>query len=108
MSHMACIVVSISLVTISTTRMSHMACIVVSISLVTISTTRMSHMACEIFTSGVGAIVNELSADERFINLFWEFLDKKEKLNPLIGSFLSKVISVLLTHHCALVSKYVY
>ena len=70
-------------------------------------TCRYPHLACEILTSETKdsfTILEQLCGEDRYQNMLWAFLDEKEPLNPLIGSFISKVLSVLLAHKCNSVS----
>ncbi|XP_064396518.1 serine/threonine-protein phosphatase 6 regulatory subunit 3-like isoform X2 [Halichondria panicea] len=54
------------------------------------------HIACELLTSEVFTITEQLSASEYLMGLLWSFLDSTGPLNPLVGSFISKVLAMLL------------
>ncbi|XP_071942645.1 serine/threonine-protein phosphatase 6 regulatory subunit 3-like isoform X2 [Antedon mediterranea] len=55
------------------------------------------NMACELLSSDVYQIVDKLADTESLSNQLWSFLDKESPLNPLLASFFSKVISILIT-----------
>lgn len=59
-------------------------------------TCRYPHLACELLTSEVFTIVEQLSTSENLLNMLWDFLDSSDSLNPLLASFVSKVLSMLL------------
>lgn len=68
------------------------------------------HLACEILTSETKdsfPILEELCNGDRYQLMLWAFLDQKTPLNPLTGSFISKVLSVLLAHKCSYVAHFV-
>lgn len=53
-------------------------------------------MACEILTSDVPQINDALGADESLLNLLYGFLQSSGCLNPLLASFFSKVMGILI------------
>ena len=65
---------------------------------------RYPHLACELLTSEVFTIVEQLSTSESLLNMLWDFLDSSTPLNPLLASFVSKVLSMLLTKEPNVVS----
>ena len=68
---------------------------------------RYCHLACEILTSEIKdsfPILDQMCSEDRYQMMLWAFLDRADPLNPLIGSFISKVLSVLLAHKCSSVS----
>ena len=68
---------------------------------------RYCHLACEILTSEIKdsfPILDQMCSEDRYQMMLWAFLDREDPLNPLIGSFISKVLSVLLAHKCSSVS----
>ena len=65
---------------------------------------RYPHLACELLTSEVFTIVEQLSTSEELLNMLWDFLDSSTPLNPLLASFVSKVLSMLLTKEPNVVS----
>jgi serine/threonine-protein phosphatase 6 regulatory subunit 3 len=65
------------------------------------------HLACEILTADVFSIVETLCNDEKYLPMLWQFLYEESRLNPLIGSFNSKVLSMLLGQRTLLYIDYV-
>ena len=59
-------------------------------------TSRYPHLACELLTAEVYTIVEKLSSSESLLQLLWSFLDSSSPLDPLVGSFISKVLAMLL------------
>ncbi|KAK2493875.1 hypothetical protein MC885_004513 [Smutsia gigantea] len=53
-------------------------------------------VACEILMSGVPQINNVLGADESLLNRLYGFLQSSGSLNPLLASFFSKVMGILI------------
>lgn len=53
-------------------------------------------MACEILTSDVPQINDALGADESLLNRLYGFLQSSGCLNPLLASFFSKVMGILI------------
>ncbi|XP_004405091.1 PREDICTED: serine/threonine-protein phosphatase 6 regulatory subunit 1 [Odobenus rosmarus divergens] len=53
-------------------------------------------VACEILTSDVPQINDALGADESLLNRLYGFLQSRSSLNPLLASFFSKVMGVLI------------
>lgn len=53
-------------------------------------------MACEILTSDVPQINDALGADESLLNRLYGFLQSSDSLNPLLASFFSKVMGILI------------
>ncbi|XP_049642961.1 serine/threonine-protein phosphatase 6 regulatory subunit 1 isoform X1 [Suncus etruscus] len=53
-------------------------------------------VACEILTSDVPQINDALGADEALLNRLYGFLQSGDSLNPLLASFFSKVMGVLI------------
>ena len=60
------------------------------------STSRYPHLACELLTAEVYTIIEKLSSSESLLQLLWSFLDSSSSLDPLVGSFISKVLAMLL------------
>lgn len=54
-------------------------------------------MACEILTSDVPQINDALGADESLLNRLYGFLQSGDSLNPLLASFFSKVMGILIS-----------
>ena len=57
---------------------------------------RYPSVACEILTSDVPQINDALGADESLLHRLYGFLQSSGSLNPLLASFFSKVMGVLL------------
>ncbi|PNJ01926.1 PPP6R1 isoform 8, partial [Pongo abelii] len=53
-------------------------------------------VACEILTSDVPQINDALGADESLLNRLYGFLQSTGSLNPLLASFFSKVMGILI------------
>lgn len=53
-------------------------------------------MACEILTADVPQINDALGADESLLNRLYGFLQSSGCLNPLLASFFSKVMGILI------------
>ncbi|XP_073745446.1 serine/threonine-protein phosphatase 6 regulatory subunit 1 isoform X2 [Callorhinus ursinus] len=53
-------------------------------------------VACEILTSDVPQINDALGADESLLNRLYGFLQSRSSLNPLLASFFSKVMGILI------------
>lgn len=58
---------------------------------------RYPSVACEILTSDVPQINDALGADEALLNRLYGFLQSGDSLNPLLASFFSKVMGVLIS-----------
>lgn len=56
-----------------------------------------SNIACEILTADVAQINDVLSNDESLLNKLYSFLDTEKPLNPLLASFFSKTIGLLIS-----------
>lgn len=57
---------------------------------------RYPSVACEILTSDVPQINDALGADESLLNRLYGFLQSGDSLNPLLASFFSKVMGILI------------
>lgn len=57
---------------------------------------RYPSVACEILTSDVPQINDALGADESLLNRLYGFLQSSGSLNPLLASFFSKVMGILI------------
>ncbi|XP_078664252.1 serine/threonine-protein phosphatase 6 regulatory subunit 3-A-like isoform X23 [Branchiostoma floridae x Branchiostoma belcheri] len=58
--------------------------------------------ACELLTSDVSQINDKLGDDEALLNKLWAFLEAEPPLNPLLASFFSKVMGMLLARKTAM------
>eukprot|EP00731_Ephydatia_muelleri_P029817 Em0021g340a len=65
------------------------------------------HLACELLTSDVYAIVEALSTNDKLLQVLWSFLDLNCVVNPLVGSFVSKVIIMLLLQKPTVIAAYI-
>ncbi|XP_024944223.1 serine/threonine-protein phosphatase 6 regulatory subunit 3 isoform X2 [Cephus cinctus] len=54
-----------------------------------------SNVACELLTSEVPTLNEKLAGDETLLSKLYAFIDTDEPLNPLLASFFSKTIGVL-------------
>lgn len=54
------------------------------------------NIACEILTIDIFPILDKIANNEDYLDIIWEFIDSSPPLNPLIASFFSKVISILI------------
>lgn len=57
---------------------------------------RYPNISCELLTSDVGQINDRLGEDERLLMKLYGFLQNESPLNPLLASFFSKVLSILI------------
>ncbi|KAK3701541.1 hypothetical protein QZH41_020529 [Actinostola sp. cb2023] len=62
--------------------------------------------ACEVLTSDVYTIIDKLASSEDLLNKLWSFLESDPPLNPLLASFFSKVIGVLISRKTSLMLDY--
>ncbi|XP_023212352.1 serine/threonine-protein phosphatase 6 regulatory subunit 3-like [Centruroides sculpturatus] len=62
------------------------------------------NIACEILTVDVTQINDALSSDESLLNKLYSFLDTEKPLNPLLASFFSKIIGLLISRKTDAVS----
>ena len=56
-----------------------------------------SNIACELLTSNMFFIHNVLFTNESLLNRLYSFIQTDKKLNPLLASFFSKIMCLLLT-----------
>ncbi|CAL4142183.1 unnamed protein product, partial [Meganyctiphanes norvegica] len=54
-----------------------------------------ANLASELLTSDVPAIVDKLVASPNLLDVLYKFLEKEKPLNPLLASFFSKVLGML-------------
>lgn len=57
---------------------------------------RYPNISCELLTSDVGQINDRLGEDESLLMKLYSFLQNEPPLNPLLASFFSKVLSILI------------
>lgn len=57
---------------------------------------RYSNISCELLTSDISQINDRLGEDEKLLMKLYGFLQNKPPLNPLLASFFSKVLSILI------------
>ena len=65
---------------------------------------RYPNIACELLTSDVGQIIEKLIEDNVLIDKVYAFLGASQELNPLLASFFTKVLSLLLARKSEFVS----
>lgn len=66
---------------------------------------RYPNTACELLTSDVSQINEKLAGDEELINKLYAFLEGPRPLNPLLASFFSKVMGLLITRKSDMVGR---
>lgn len=57
---------------------------------------RYSNISCELLTSDINQINERLGEDEKLLTKLYGFLQNEPPLNPLLASFFSKVLSILI------------
>lgn len=57
---------------------------------------RYSNISCELLTSDISQINERLGDDEKLLMKLYGFLQNEPPLNPLLASFFSKVLSILI------------
>lgn len=57
---------------------------------------RYSNISCELLTSDISQINDRLGEDEKLLMKLYGFLQNEPPLNPLLASFFSKVLSILI------------
>ncbi|MEQ2216115.1 Serine/threonine-protein phosphatase 6 regulatory subunit 3-A [Xenoophorus captivus] len=57
---------------------------------------RYPNISCELLTSDVSQINDRLGEDEKLLMKLYGFLKNEPSLNPLLASFFSKVLSILI------------
>ncbi|XP_067038795.1 serine/threonine-protein phosphatase 6 regulatory subunit 3-like isoform X3 [Acropora muricata] len=62
--------------------------------------------ACEVLTADVFAIIDKLTNNEDLLNKIWSFMESEPPLNPLLASFFSKVMGVLISRKTSLMLEY--
>lgn len=62
-------------------------------------------MACELLTCDVPALNERLAGDEALLGKLYAFLESEKPLNPLLASFFSKTIGVLVARKSEQVSS---
>ncbi|BFZ09907.1 hypothetical protein BsWGS_12946 [Bradybaena similaris] len=62
--------------------------------------------ACELLTSDVSQINEKLAGDEELVNKLYAFLEGPRPLNPLLASFFSKVMGLLITRKSDMIFEY--
>ena len=60
------------------------------------SFSRYPNISCELLTSDVGQINDRLGEDDNLLMKLYGFLQNEPPLNPLLASFFSKVLSILI------------
>ncbi|CAL1543575.1 unnamed protein product [Lymnaea stagnalis] len=62
--------------------------------------------ACELLTSDVTQINDKLAGDEELVDKLYAFLEGEKPLNPLLASFFSKVMGLLITRKSDMIFEY--
>ncbi|ESO89290.1 hypothetical protein LOTGIDRAFT_106669 [Lottia gigantea] len=62
--------------------------------------------ACELLTSDVSQINDKLAGDEDLVDKLYSFLESEAPLNPLLASFFSKVMGILITRKSEMIFEY--
>ncbi|XP_064618233.1 serine/threonine-protein phosphatase 6 regulatory subunit 3-like isoform X3 [Liolophura sinensis] len=62
--------------------------------------------ACELLTSDVSQINDKLADDQTLIDKLYGFLESEKPLNPLLASFFSKVMGLLITRKSQMIFDY--
>jgi hypothetical protein len=68
---------------------------------------RYPNTACELLTSDVSVINDKLAGEESLLNKIFSFLENEGPLNPLLASFFSKVMGLLIARKSETVSTLV-
>lgn len=64
---------------------------------------RYPNTACELLTSDVSQINDKLAGDRELVDQLYSFLESERPLNPLLASFFSKVMGLLITRKSEMV-----
>lgn len=62
--------------------------------------------ACELLTSDVTQINDKLAGDNDLVNMLYSFLEGEKPLNPLLASFFSKVMGLLITRKSEMIFEF--
>ncbi|RUS76743.1 hypothetical protein EGW08_015499 [Elysia chlorotica] len=62
--------------------------------------------ACELLTSDVTQINDKLAGDNELVNMLYSFLEGEKPLNPLLASFFSKVMGLLITRKSEMIFEF--
>ena len=65
---------------------------------------RFPNTACELLTSDVTQINDKLASEETLLGKIYGFLESEAPLNPLLASFFSKVMGLLITRKSEMVN----
>ena len=66
---------------------------------------RYPNTACELLTSDVQQITDALAGTEELVLKLYSFLEGEKPLNPLLASFFSKTMGILITRKSEMVSR---
>lgn len=64
---------------------------------------RYPNTACELLTSDVSQINDKLASEKELVDQLYSFLESDTTLNPLLASFFSKVMGLLITRKSEMV-----
>ncbi|KAK3776485.1 hypothetical protein RRG08_023835 [Elysia crispata] len=62
--------------------------------------------ACELLTSDVTQINDKLAGENELVNMLYSFLEGEKPLNPLLASFFSKVMGLLITRKSEMIFEF--
>lgn len=65
-----------------------------------------SYISCELLSSDTSLITDTLANDSILISQLWNFIRTREEINPLLASFFSKVVQLLLNRRPNLVLEF--
>ncbi|KAL5261091.1 hypothetical protein ACHWQZ_G006970 [Mnemiopsis leidyi] len=65
-----------------------------------------SYISCELLSSDTSIITDTLANDSLLISQLWSFIRTREEINPLLASFFSKVVQILLNRRPNLVLEF--
>ena len=63
------------------------------------------NIACELLTSDCPQITDKLASEEAYLNKIYSFLESEGPFNPLLASFFSKTMGILIARKSDMVSS---
>ena len=70
-----------------------------------ISLFRYPNTACELLTCDVSQVNDKLAGEDDLVDKLYAFLEGEKPLNPLLASFFSKVMGLLITRKSEMVTS---